>query len=114
MRLRNRQMAWNRHPERSEGSALVRLVVLVALIIAPCEAPAQRTPPPAVQRYFALTRPAFSGDRARNVVAFMDRYFRIPGNTGFNATLDTVAKILTAAGYVEQSKATAADRLTYR
>src|SRR5262245_8542977 len=91
------------------------LLPLAFAVAAPTKAqqPA-RTPPPAVARYFALVRPAFSGERARNVVAFMEQYFRIPGNTGFNATIGHVEAILKAAGYVEQSRATNSDRLTYR
>ena len=70
--------------------------------------------PPAVQRIFALTRPAFSGDRARETVAFMDQYFRWPGNAGFNASIRRVEDILQAAGYVEEAKAAPGGRLTYR
>jgi hypothetical protein len=77
-------------------------------------APLGAQPPAAVQRYFALTRPAFSGDRARDVVAFMDQYFRVPGNTGFDASIHHVESILKAAGYVEQARARPTDRLTYR
>jgi len=69
---------------------------------------------PATQRLYSLTRPAFSGDRARNVVAFMDNYFRLPGNAGFDASIHHVESILKAAGYVEESQATADARLTYR
>ena len=75
---------------------------------------ARRAPPAAVQRYFELVRPAFSGDRARDVVAFMEQYFRVPGNAGFNASLEHVEQILRAAGYVAQSAAKTSDRLTYR
>src|SRR5687767_8106707 len=54
---------------------------------------------PATQQYFAFTRPAFSGEKARAVVAFMDNYFRVPGNTGFNASIHHVEEILKRAGY---------------
>src|SRR5689334_24506748 len=75
---------------------------------------ATRVVPDAVQRYFNLVRPLFSGDRAYDQVAFMDQYFRWPGNTGFNASIHRVEDILKAAGYVEQSKAKPSDVLTYR
>ncbi|MDB4874766.1 MAG: peptidase [Gemmatimonadetes bacterium] len=75
---------------------------------------ARRATPPAVQHYFDLTRPIFSGDRAYDQVAFMDQYFRWPGNTGFNASIHRVEGMLKDAGYVEASKATAKDVLTYR
>ena len=76
--------------------------------------PASRAIPPAVQHYFDLVRPLFSGDRAYDQVAFMDQYFRWPGNTGFNASIHRVEDILKTAGYVEQSAAPAGAPLTYR
>ena len=70
--------------------------------------------PAAVQHYFDLTRPVFSAQRAYDQVAFMDQYFRWPGNTGFNASIHRVEDILKTAGYVEESKAKPSDVLTYR
>jgi hypothetical protein len=77
------------------------------------EAQARRIPP-AVQRYFELVRPLFSAEKAYDQVAFMDQYFRWPGNTGFNASIHRVEGTLKAAGYVEESKAAAGTPLTYR
>jgi hypothetical protein len=51
---------------------------------------------------------------AYDQVAFMDQYFRWPGNTGFNASIRRVEGILKAAGYVEESQAKKGDVLTYR
>jgi aminopeptidase YwaD len=73
-----------------------------------------RRPAAGIQRYFDLVRPAFSGERARSVVAFVEQYFRVPGNTGFNASLHHVEAVLRDAGYVEQTKARPGDRLIYR
>jgi hypothetical protein len=75
---------------------------------------AKRETPAAVQHYFDLVRPLFSGDRAYDQVAFMDQYFRWPGNTGFNASVHRVEGILKDAGYVEETKASPSDVLTYR
>lgn len=75
---------------------------------------AKHETPPAVQHYFDLTRPQFSGQRAYDQVAFMDQYFRWPGNTGFNASIHRVEETLKAAGYVEETKAKPTDVLTYR
>jgi hypothetical protein len=47
-------------------------------------------------------------------VAFVERYWRIPGNTGFNASINQVAGILERAGYVLEERARSSDRLTYR
>ena len=55
-----------------------------------------------------------SGDRALRTVSFVERFFRLPGNRGFDASIDTVAALLSAAGYVPEAKATATDRFVYR
>jgi hypothetical protein len=70
--------------------------------------------PAAVKRYFDLVRPIFSGQRAFDQVAFMDNYFRWPGNEGFNASIHRVEGILKDAGYVDEKAAKPTDLLTYR
>src|SRR5687768_2726447 len=75
---------------------------------------AESTTIPATTRYFELVRREFSGERARVTVGFVEQYFRIPGNTGFNASLDSVIGVLRAAGYVDASAASSRDRLVYR
>ena len=65
-------------------------------------------------RYFDMVRAEYSGARARQTVAFVEQFFRIPGNTGFNASIDSVIGVLRAAGYVDAATARAADRLVYR
>jgi len=96
---------------RSTGVAFI----IAALAAASASAQsAKRAVPDAVQRYFDLVRPLFSGDRAYEQVAFMDQYFRWPGNTGFNASVHRVEDILKAAGYVEERAAKAGAPLTYR
>jgi len=69
---------------------------------------------PAIRGYRDMARREYSGTRARDVVAYMERWFRVPGNTGFDSSLTNVERILRAAGYVEESRATPRDRLTYR
>jgi aminopeptidase YwaD len=93
----------------------LRAAASAAILLVPgAAAPAQRVPVPAFDRYFTQVRAQFSGDRARDVVAFMDRSFRVPGNTGFNASIDHVIGILRAAGYVREDSAPASARLVYR
>jgi aminopeptidase YwaD len=108
------------HPERSEGSAVhapggswrpLPRSLVAALLGTTVGLNAQ---PPAVSRYFQLVRAEYSGENARDVVAFMEQYFRIPGNTGFNASLRRVQDILERAGYVDESRAKPTDRLTFR
>jgi hypothetical protein len=87
---------------------------LIASALALVAEPNQAQTPPEVQRYFGVVRPLFSGDNARETVAFMDQYFRLPGNTGFDASIHRVAAILDQAGFVPQDRATPGARLTYR
>jgi hypothetical protein len=95
---------------------MCKLVTIGLALLAGSRAlPAQRPDtPPATARYFALVRPLFSGQNAYEQTAFMDRYFRWPGNTGFNASLDRVRQTLERAGYVDEAAAPAGAPLTYR
>jgi hypothetical protein len=104
----------------SMGSLRLRMTPLAFALVTPFalsvpSAVAQRPDsPPDVKRYFSLVRSVFDGQKAYDQVAFMDQYFRWPGNTGFNASIHRVEETLKAAGYVEQTKARPADVLTYR
>jgi hypothetical protein len=92
-----------------------QLPILIAAAALSSAAGAQRAEsPPVVKHYFELVRPLFSGKNAYDQVAFMDQYFRWPGNTGFNASLRRVEGILKNAGYVEEKSAPAGAPLTYR
>ncbi len=59
-------------------------------------------------------RTRLSGDRALSTVAFVEQFYRLPGNRGFNASIDTVARLLEQAGFVPESRARPDDRLIYR
>ena len=67
-----------------------------------------------IDNYYKLVRAEYSGERARELVAFMDGKFRWPGNTGFDASIDRVVSQLRAAGYVLEDSAARGARLTYR
>ena len=56
----------------------------------------------------------FTGDLAYETTAFVEQYWRVVGNTGFNESINFIAKHLEAAGYILEEKASANDRLTYR
>lgn len=64
--------------------------------------------------YFDLARLEFKGDLAFETVAFVEKYWRVAGNTGFNETVYRIAAKLEKAGYVLEEKASKTDRLTYR
>ena len=95
----------------------MRFVVglLACLAVHPLQAQEDLRPVPAeLRRVASAIRSQFSGGRALETVAFVERYFRLPGNTGFNASITQVAGILERAGYVLEERAGAGDRLVYR
>ena len=46
--------------------------------------------------------------------AFVEQYWRVAGNTGFNATVYRIQEKLEASGYIQEGTASPEDRLTYR
>lgn len=74
------------------------------------KAPLQKLTDP----YFKLVRPELKGDLAYETVTFVEQYWRVAGNTGFNNTVYRIAEKLEAAGYVLEEKAKDSDRFTYR
>ena len=64
--------------------------------------------------YFSLIRPNFTGKTAYETTDFVEDYWRVVGNTGFNKTIYLIADSLQAAGYILEEIAKTEDRLTYR
>lgn len=64
--------------------------------------------------YFDLVRAEFKGDVAFETTAFVEQYWRVAGNTGFNESVFRIAEKLEEAGYVLEEEAAVTDRLTYR
>jgi aminopeptidase YwaD len=60
-----------------------------------------------------MARRTFDGERAREIVAYVDRYWRLPGNPGFDASIMRVVQELEAAGYRSEAEAPGSP-LTYR
>ncbi|MBC8085899.1 MAG: M28 family peptidase [Phycisphaerae bacterium] len=99
-------------------------LTIAALLLSPLGLPAQAKSAasatvangtaPEIASLFKLTREDVSGTRARDMVVFMDQWFRHPGNTGFNASLDKVESILREAGYQKEDAAGPNARLVYR
>ncbi len=56
----------------------------------------------------------FTGELAYKTTSFVEKYWRVVGNTGFNKTIYNIAEQLEKDGYVLEEKATKADVLTYR
>ncbi|MGJ8658306.1 MAG: M28 family metallopeptidase [Cellulophaga fucicola] len=64
--------------------------------------------------YTQIITKEFTGDLAYSTTAFVEKYWRVVGNTGFNKSIHYVAAELEKAGYVLQEKATENTILTYR
>lgn len=95
-----------------------RLITLSLLLVSPQLAPAQRATTPSPNPAFAnittsLAR-ILSGDRAFQTVNYVQQFYRDPGSRGFDASIDTVARLLESAGYIREDRAKPQDRLTYR
>ena len=105
---------------RRDVSPLPRLILLAAFAafgVVPASLTAQVEQSPAslrLQAVGSLIRSRFSGERAMETVAFVERFWRVPGNTGFNESIKHIAEQLEAAGYVAEERARSGDRLVYR
>lgn len=67
-----------------------------------------------VDAYYPLLRKSFKQDNAFQTVRFVEKYWRIAGNTGFNESIHYVEKILQRAGFVKETRGEADGPLTYR
>jgi aminopeptidase YwaD len=65
-------------------------------------------------QYFKLTRAGFNEKNAFASTAFVEQFFRLPGNKGFDASIYHVEDILKKAGYVKQLNSELEAPLTYR
>ena len=64
--------------------------------------------------YADVINKEFTGDIAFETTSFVEKYWRVVGNTGFNKSIYKIAETLEKAGYVLEDKATENDILTYR
>src|SRR5690554_999340 len=69
---------------------------------------------PTVAPYYEMVDAEFDGQKAYETVAYVEQFFRVVGNDGFDNSIYFVENILKNEGFVEESEATATDRLTYR
>ena len=68
----------------------------------------------AIDNYYPLLRNSFNENNAYNTVAFVEKYWRVAGNTGFNETIYRIENILQEAGFQKEVKGEADGPLTYR
>jgi hypothetical protein len=81
--------------------AVARAALVVACAIATVGAQTAALPPGAERAYDAV-KSRVDGNAAMDVVRFMDRYWRIAGNPGFNASVDEIHDRLQKAGLAAQ------------
>jgi hypothetical protein len=91
-------------------SICLLLIAIISINLSFAQSPID----PTINPYFDLVRPNYSGDLAYETVAFVEKYWRVAGNTGFNATIFRIAEKLENAGYVLEEKANPDSRFTYR
>lgn len=94
-------------------SGVARIGVLAVTTIAAVPLAAQQTRA-AFAPITSAVAAEISGERAHRTVAGIERWFRLPGNVGFDAAIDSVVGVLRAAGYREEAGASPSDRLVYR
>jgi hypothetical protein len=83
---------------------------LLALLVFPLFAYTQNQQ----EAYFKLTRAGFNEKNAYETTAFVEQFFRVPGNSGFNASIHYVEEILKKAGFKQQVADERENTLTYR
>lgn len=64
--------------------------------------------------YYEMADATFDKESAFNTVAFVEKYWRVVGNNGFNQSIYHVVEKLKTAGFVEEEAASDSDRLVYR
>ena len=64
--------------------------------------------------YADVINQEFTGNLAFETTSFVEKYWRVVGNTGFNKSIYKIEEQLIKAGYVLEEKATENDILTYR
>ncbi|WP_311950077.1 M28 family peptidase [Mucilaginibacter terrae] len=67
-----------------------------------------------IDNYYPLLQKTFVEGDAFKTVAFVEKRWRVPGNSGFNESILEVEKILQKAGYKKEVKGEADGALTYR
>ncbi len=94
---------------------MFRIPVCLLCIFFVCPAFAQEeTGQAQIDRYFELVRAEYSGARAFETVVFVEKHWRLAGNSGFDSSIYHVAHLLEQAGFVSEEQAGDDTMLTYR
>ncbi|GGG29043.1 hypothetical protein GCM10011344_32370 [Dokdonia pacifica] len=89
---------------------VLTLIILASLISCSHNSSLDNVP----SSYFGMVTSEFNGDVAMETTAFVEQFWRVAGNTGFNQTVYRIVEKLETAGFVEESRAKEEDILTYR
>ena len=87
----------------------VLIVLICSLILSSCKSQSISN-----DTYFDIVRPLFTGEKAFENTAYVEQFWRIPGNTGFNNSIHRIIENLEAAGYINEDKVNENARLVYR
>lgn len=66
------------------------------------------------ENYFDIVRPLFTGEKAYETTSYVEQFWRVVGNTGFNNSINRIVENLEKSGYVLEENATTEQRLVYR
>lgn len=120
---------WGHSPSTMRFTSLLMVCSLFALpvIVQPASAQAtsgqkdqkvlakqQAVATRAFEPIYQQLRQEFDADNSFATVAFVEKYWRIAGNTGFNESIYHVEKILQQAGFKKEEKGESDATLTYR
>jgi hypothetical protein len=92
---------------RTQGPAI--LIGLIITVLG-CTTSTEKSSTP----YFEMVRQNFTGEEAYETTAFVEKYWRVAGNTGYNETIHRIAAKLEEAGYILEENASPSEKLTYR
>ncbi|MEQ8416604.1 MAG: M28 family peptidase [Imperialibacter sp.] len=85
----------------------------LTFVLLSCAQPTTETPNPS-STYFDLVRPEVTGDLAYETTAYVEQFWRLAGNAGFDSSIYRIVSELQKAGYVTEETANDGDRLVYR
>jgi aminopeptidase YwaD len=90
-----------------------KTLLLSCLLLCACIAYAQKSAN-TIDNYYPLLRNSFVKANAFKTVAFVEKRWRVPGNSGFNESIFEVEKMLKKAGFKKEVNGETDGPLTYR
>ncbi|WP_339795090.1 M28 family peptidase [uncultured Imperialibacter sp.] len=85
----------------------------ITFILLSCAQPTAEPPNPSAA-YFDMVRPEVTGDLAYETTVYVEQFWRLAGNAGFDSSIYRIVSELQRAGYVPEENATKDNRLVYR